>query len=142
MMDFNKHYIRVKDGLVVKGFSDAFESPLETDICINEKGGRHFEIDGVINPPLHNENMCHIYRYDTEIRKATDEELEIELRQIQGNQTPSEVEVLRNRVAYLEQELTNTQLALAEQYEENIVLQEEVTNTQLALCEIYEKMEV
>lgn len=117
MFDFNKHYIRVENGFVVKGFSDAFEVPLETDICIKEKGGRHFKIDGVINPPLYDENMCHIYRYDTEIRKATDEELEIELKQIQGRQTPSEVEMLRSRVAELEQELINTQLALCELYE-------------------------
>ena len=79
MMDFyNKHYIRVENTLVVKGFSDAFETPLETDICINDKGGRHFEIDGEINPPLFTDNMCHIFRYDTELRKATAEELEAE----------------------------------------------------------------
>lgn len=36
--------------------------------------------------------------------------------------------------------LTDTQMALAEQYEENIAFQEEVTNTQLALVEIYEAM--
>lgn len=72
---YNKHYIRVEDTFIVKGFSDAFEAPLETDICINEKGGRHFEIDGEINPSLYNINGTHIYRYDTEIRKATEEEL-------------------------------------------------------------------
>lgn len=38
----------------------------------------------------------------------------------------------------LQSELTDTQLALCEQYEENLRLQEEVTNTQLALCELYE----
>ena len=70
MMEFyNKHYIRVVDGIVTKGFSDAFEEPTDTDICINEKGGRHFEIDGEINPPMFDERMCHIYRYDTELRK-------------------------------------------------------------------------
>lgn len=37
-------------------------------------------------------------------------------------------------------QLTDTQLALTEQYEENIALQEEVTNTQLALTELYEVM--
>ena len=35
-------------------------------------------------------------------------------------------------------QLTDTQMALCEQYEENLLLQEEVTNTQLALCELYE----
>ena len=138
----NKHYIRVENGIVVKGFSDAFEIPLETDICINENGGRHFEIDGEINPPLYDEKLCHIYRYDSELRKATAEELEAEWQEIKPEEQPSEVEKLQAQVAALEEELTNTQLALVEQYEVNILLQEEVTNTQLALCEIYEGMEV
>ena len=72
---FNRHYIRVVNGIITKGFSDAFEEPIETDICINENGGRHFEINGVINPPLINEEELHIYRYDTKIQKATEEEL-------------------------------------------------------------------
>ena len=83
---YNKHYIRVENTLVVKGFSDAFELPLETDICINEKGGRHFAIDGEINPVLVDfENGTHIYRYDTELRKATEEELTVELSEIEAN---------------------------------------------------------
>lgn len=72
---FNRHYIRVVNGIITKGFSDAFEEPIETDICINENGGRHFEINGVINPPLVNEEELHIYRYDKKMRKATEEEL-------------------------------------------------------------------
>ena len=84
MMEFyNKHYIRVVDGIVTKGFSDAFEEPTDTDICINERGGRHFELNGEINPPLFDERMCHIYRYDTELRKATKEELEAEWQAMQ-----------------------------------------------------------
>ena len=83
---YNKHYIRVENGYVIKGFSTAFESPLETDICINEKGGRHFEIDGEINPVLVDfENGTHIYRYDTELRKATEEEIAAELAEIEAN---------------------------------------------------------
>lgn len=79
---YNKHYIRVQDGIVIKGFSDAFETPLETDICINEKGGRHFEIDGQVNSPIINKDRTHKYRYDTEFRKATEEELAYELESI------------------------------------------------------------
>lgn len=75
---YNKHYIRVVDSIVTKGFSDAFEEPTETDICINEKGSRHFEIDGEINPPMFDDNFCHLYRYDGNLRKATDEELKAE----------------------------------------------------------------
>lgn len=62
-MDGNKHYIRVDNGTVVYGFSDAFETSLETDICINENGGRHFELFGVINPPLYNFEFP-IYKYE------------------------------------------------------------------------------
>ena len=54
----------------------------------------------------------------------------------------SDIDRLQKQVAALEEENTNLQLALTEQYEENLALQEEVTNTQLALCEIYEGMEV
>lgn len=39
-------------------------------------------------------------------------------------------------------EITALQLALAEQYEANLALEEEVTNTQMALTEIYEGMGV
>lgn len=44
---------------------------------------------------------------------------------------PTEMEVLQ-------EEVTDLQLALVEQYETNLALQEEVTNTQLALVELYE----
>lgn len=98
---YNKHYIRVIDGIVTKGFSDAFEEPTDTDICINEKGGRHFEIDGVINPPLFNEQMCHLYRYDGELRKATDEELKAEFEANYTEPVPTAEEQLRADIDYL-----------------------------------------
>jgi hypothetical protein len=44
---------------------------------------------------------------------------------------PTEMELLQD-------EVTALQLALCDQYEENLALQEEVTNTQLALVELYE----
>lgn len=94
MMEFyNKHYIRVENTLVVKGFSDAFETPLETDICINEKGGRHFTINGEINPSLYDENGCHVYRYDTELRKSTEEELAFEYELIKPEEVISEEDI-------------------------------------------------
>lgn len=103
---YNKHYIRTENNIVIKGFSDAFEKPLDTDICINTKGGRHFEINGCINPPLvnviennfHNTRRMylnnaetaypgtHIYRYDTELRKATEEELAAEYELIKNQE--------------------------------------------------------
>lgn len=39
-----KHYIRINDkNEVIHGFSNAFEEPLESDICITETGERHFQ---------------------------------------------------------------------------------------------------
>ena len=45
---------------------------------------------------------------------------------------------LRRKIESLETQLTETQLALTEQYEANLALEDEVTNTQLALTELYE----
>lgn len=44
----------------------------------------------------------------------------------------------REEAALLEEQLTDTQLALCEQYEEKLVLEEQLTDTQLALCDVYE----
>lgn len=49
---------------------------------------------------------------------------------------------LKAQTARLETQLTDAQLALAEQYETNLRLQEEITSTQLALTELYEGGEV
>jgi hypothetical protein len=57
----NKHYIRLDGTTIVKGFSDAFETPLETDICIGECG-RHFELFGEVNPQLQDMNG-YLYKY-------------------------------------------------------------------------------
>ena len=102
MMEFyNKHYIRVVDGIVTKGFSDAFEEAVDGDICINEKGGRHFEIDGVINPLMFDDNFCHLYRYDGELRKATEEELKTEREANYVEPEPTEAEKLRADIDFL-----------------------------------------
>lgn len=40
-----KHYIRANEaGIIIHGFSDAFEQPQDGDICINEDAGRHFTL--------------------------------------------------------------------------------------------------
>lgn len=51
---------------------------------------------------------------------------------------PEPVPTPEERIAELEEALTETQLALCEQYENNLALSEEITNNQLALCELYE----
>jgi hypothetical protein len=74
---YNKHYINInEDNYITNGYSDAFQEPNDDDICINEEGGRHFELLGVINPQLLNEDGCYIYKYeDGKVRKATEEEI-------------------------------------------------------------------
>ena len=52
------------------------------------------------------------------------------------------IKMIDERNALLGNELTDTQMALCDSYEQNLVLEEELTNTQLALCDIYEMMEV
>jgi len=62
-MDENKHYLRLDTkSSVIYGFSDAFEQALVGDICINENVGRQFELNGIVNPPLFNDQIP-IYKY-------------------------------------------------------------------------------
>lgn len=61
-MDGNKHYIRLDgESQVIYGFSDAFDEPLDTDVCINEDGGRHFVLFGETNPSLRADRW--LYKY-------------------------------------------------------------------------------
>ena len=45
----------------------------------------------------------------------------------------------REDISDLENQMTDTQLALCDTYEQNIALGDELTNTQLALCDTYEQ---
>lgn len=100
-----KHYIRLdSSNRVVKGFSTDFEEPLETDICITEKGGRHFELNGDVNPPLVNMDGIHIYKYiDGKVVETTEEERKTELENL--HQIP--------KTESLEVEISNLTIALA-----------------------------
>lgn len=61
----NKHYERLDDkGFAIKGFSDAFEQPLETDIFI-EEGGRHY------NPTIFREDGLPLYKYIDGVKTET-----------------------------------------------------------------------
>ena len=79
-MDGNKHYIRLdSNNNIVKGFSDAFEQAIEWDICINENGGRHFELFDVVNPAIQNKGI-YLYKYaDGVIIPKSQEEIEQEM---------------------------------------------------------------
>ncbi len=70
----NKHYIRLnKNKDITKIFSDAFEQPEKSDICVNENGGRHFnQIDGKY---IVNEDGLYIFKYDGKIVEKTKDEI-------------------------------------------------------------------
>ena len=55
--------------------------------------------------------------------------------------TESDIGRLKKQVTDLEDQLTEAQLALTEQYETNLSQDDEITNTQLALTELYEMKE-
>lgn len=80
-MDKNKHYISIDEqNIIIKGFSDVFEQPTDTDICIDENGQRHFELFGEINPALINEQGIALYKWDGEqVAQRTTEEIQTEL---------------------------------------------------------------
>lgn len=51
---------------------------------------------------------------------------------------PTPEPTLREVVEEMAEELTNTQIAMTENYEQGIAMAEELTNTQLAVTELYE----
>ena len=68
---------------VKKGFSDAIEQPANGDIWINEQGGRHFELNGVINPPLTEEHGVYLYKYvDGSVSERTAAEIQTDIANI------------------------------------------------------------
>ena len=60
-----KLYIIIDElGRVLRGFSDDFEQPDASAICIIDDGGRHFELNGVVNPSLTDYNGTPLYKFD------------------------------------------------------------------------------
>lgn len=72
---FNRHYISVRNGLIIDGFSDAFRQPADTDICINGQGGYQFRLfpNGEENPMLFNKNGIPLYEYNDAVFARTTE---------------------------------------------------------------------
>lgn len=73
-----KHYIITDElGRVLRGFSDDFEQPDANAICICEDGGRHFELNGVINPPMTDYSGVPLYKFvNGQVVARTQEELD------------------------------------------------------------------
>lgn len=82
MNEHNKHYITVDEkGRIVNGFSDAFRTPTDSDICINEHGGYQFRLfpGGEENPRLHEEHGIPLYRYEDAVAERSVEEIEADI---------------------------------------------------------------
>lgn len=123
-------------GRVVHIFSTCFETPEEGDVLI--KTGSGDEYVHVAYYQLYTAEMAHQYVIENgAMREATAEEIAAELAEFPA---PPETDV--EKIARVEEELTQTQLALTEQYEQNLALGEEITNTQIALTEVYEGLGV
>ncbi len=102
MLTSYKHYVRLnKNNFVVKGFSKLFEEPLETDTCINEEGGGHFELNGIINPSLIHLDGFPKYKYvDGEIIETTKEEHQTYLSNLPAPK-PTATEVMAKQITIL-----------------------------------------
>lgn len=100
-MNGYKHYIRLnEDGNVIHGFSDAFDKPLEDDICIMEDGPRHFH--EVWPEPLINGRGQFLFKWVSGERvDRTTEELEVE-----WGQRPPDPPSVEDRLRAAEDALT------------------------------------
>lgn len=89
----NKHYIRIDAySRIVYGFSDAFEQPADSDICINEQGGRHFELFGEINPPLYSEFCVPLYKWSkSKVVKRSDTEIQADIDALPKPEQPDDL---------------------------------------------------
>ena len=111
-MDFNRHFIRVDErGRIIYAFSDAFTQPLETDILINDKGGRHLRLilDGVPtheNPVelIFDERNVPLLKWDAKNRKIarrTEKEIQADMEAIPAHEPLSPIPV-EERIKHLE----------------------------------------
>jgi len=146
---YNKHYILLDgENRIIDGWSNGPLAGKDTEdaICINEQGGYQFRLfpDGEENPALIDSDGVHLWKYDDKVLATTEEEREAERASFPvippQPSADEKIAYLEARLEATETLLTDTQMALCEQYEANLALQDEVTNTQLALCEVYELM--
>lgn len=88
-----KHYIKINENnLIVKGFSTEFEEPQDSDICISETGGRHFELLGEVNPNLVTIKGVYLYKYENgKAIRRTDEEIKRDKNTIIEGNNPQEL---------------------------------------------------
>jgi len=132
-MEGYKHYIRINEqGIIVKRFSDAFEQPRSSDICVAENAGRHY------NAPVHNERGQFAFKWNGTGEEARSQaELDFE-----WGVRPPVPPSIADKVAHLQTESVDTMVALTEVYEtnaqQNATRAQEGLDTMLALTEVYE----
>ena len=116
----NKHYIKViEDGAIIDGFSDGPHSGKSSDgyTLLRSDGGYQFRLysNGEENPSLFDMDGIPLYKYeDGEVLERTQDEIEADraaLPQPEDKPSPEQ------RIAELENQLTETQLALCDVYE-------------------------
>lgn len=92
-MDGYKHYIRVnEEGLVVHGFSNAFEQPLTTDLPLSGDQGRHFQLQ------ITNDRGQYKYKVaNNQLVERSQTELDTEWA-ARPAPPPSEIDLLRQQV--------------------------------------------
>ena len=93
------HYIRLQDNKIIKGFSSAFESPIEGDILIaGNTQERHFILNDTINPALTDMQGVAKYKYEKgKVSARTKADIDADIAKIPAPE-PSEVEKLRAEV--------------------------------------------
>ena len=106
-----KHYIRLDGTKIIKGFSSAFEQPVEGDILIAENTGqRHFILSDTINPALTDEQGIAKYKYEKgKISARTKTEIDADIAKIPAPE-PSEMKLLKSRLSSLENELVKKEI--------------------------------
>lgn len=105
MNEYHKHYITVDgQGRITDGFSDAFRSPTETDICINERGGYQFRLGGdrTENPMLCEKHGIPLYKYEGgKVIMRSMEEIDADISALpQPEETPSQLDLVEAQVFY------------------------------------------
>lgn len=90
---YNKHYIRIDArNRIIHGFSDAFEQPRDGDICVDEQGGRHFELFSEINPPLLSELGISLYAWKgNKAVKRSDAEIQADIDVLPKSEQPDDL---------------------------------------------------
>lgn len=136
---FNKHYITMDErGRITAGFSDAFRSPVDTDTCINEKGGYQFRLfrGGEENPPLFEEHGIPLYRYEGGvIEHRTVEDIAEDIASLV---IPEPAPSTEERVTELEEQLAESDAVALALYETQVEQESVIAEHDEAILGIYE----